>query len=37
MANRMLEAVASLPQSTVKTAGWCSVLGGLALVWLIRG
>lgn len=37
LANRMLEAVASLPQATVKTAGWCSVLAGLALVWFVRG
>ena len=37
LAIRLLEAAASVPQRTLRTAGWSSVLMGLALVWLIRG
>ena len=37
LAARLLEAAASVPQSTLRIAGWCSVLAGLGLVWLIRG
>lgn len=37
LARRLLEAAATVPQTTLRTAGWSSVLIGLALVWLIRG
>lgn len=37
LAHRMLEALASTPAKAIKTAGWCSVLAGLGLVWFIRG
>jgi len=37
LAVRLLQAVASVPENSVRTAGWGSVLIGLALVWLIRG
>ena len=37
LAIRLLEAAAAVPENTVRTAGWGSVLMGLALVWLIRG
>jgi uncharacterized protein YjeT (DUF2065 family) len=37
LAARLLEAAASVPQSSLRIAGWCSVLAGLGLVWLIRG
>jgi len=37
LAARLLEAAASVPQKSLRTAGWGSVLAGLALVWLIRG
>jgi uncharacterized protein YjeT (DUF2065 family) len=36
-AMRMLEAAASIPQNTLRIAGWSSVLIGLGLVWIIRG
>lgn len=36
-ADRLLKAAASVPQNSLRTAGWASVLIGLALVWLIRG
>jgi uncharacterized protein YjeT (DUF2065 family) len=37
LAMRMLEAAASVPPSTLRIAGWSSVLIGLGLVWIIRG
>jgi len=37
LASRLLEAAASVPQNTLRIAGWSSVLAGLALVWFIRG
>jgi uncharacterized protein YjeT (DUF2065 family) len=37
LAARLLEAAASVPQSSLRIAGWSSVLAGLGLVWLIRG
>lgn len=37
LAERLLEATAAVPASSVRIAGWGSVLIGLALVWLIRG
>lgn len=37
LATRLLEAAASVPQNSLRIAGWSSVLVGLALVWLIRG
>jgi hypothetical protein len=37
LAERLLEAASTVPQNTLRIAGWCSVLIGLALVWLIRG
>lgn len=37
LARRLLEAASAVPQTTLRTAGWSSVLIGLALVWLIRG
>jgi uncharacterized protein YjeT (DUF2065 family) len=37
MATRMLEAAATVPQNTLRIAGWSSVLIGLGLVWIIRG
>jgi len=37
LAVRLLEVAASASQSTLRTAGWGSVVMGLALVWLIRG
>jgi uncharacterized protein len=37
LAERLLEAVATVPQNAIRIAGWCSVLVGLVLVWLIRG
>jgi uncharacterized protein len=37
LATRLLEAAASVPQNTLRLAGWGSVLAGLALVWIIRG
>jgi hypothetical protein len=37
LAMRMLEAAASIPQNTLRIAGWSSVLIGLGLVWIIRG
>jgi uncharacterized protein YjeT (DUF2065 family) len=37
LAARLLEAAASVPQSTLRIAGWSSVVAGLGLVWLIRG
>jgi uncharacterized protein YjeT (DUF2065 family) len=37
LAMRMLEAAASVSQNALRIAGWCSVLLGLGLVWIIRG
>jgi uncharacterized protein YjeT (DUF2065 family) len=37
LAARLLEAAASVPQNSLRIAGWSSVLLGLGLVWLIRG
>ncbi|KAB2938730.1 MAG: DUF2065 domain-containing protein [Hyphomicrobium sp.] len=37
LATRLLEAAASVPQNSLRIAGWSSVLVGLVLVWLIRG
>jgi uncharacterized protein YjeT (DUF2065 family) len=37
LAERLLEAASTVPQSALRIAGWCSVLVGLVLVWLIRG
>ena len=37
LAARLLEAAASVPQGSLRIAGWSSVLVGLGLVWLIRG
>jgi len=37
LAARLLEAAASVPQKSLRAAGWGSVIAGLALVWLIRG
>jgi len=37
LAARLLEAAASVSQSSLRAAGWGSVLAGLILVWLIRG
>jgi uncharacterized protein YjeT (DUF2065 family) len=37
LAERFLQAAASVPQSTLRTAGWSAVAMGLVLVWLIRG
>ncbi|MFA5898987.1 MAG: DUF2065 domain-containing protein [Hyphomicrobium sp.] len=37
LAERLLQATTSVPASSVRMAGWGSVLLGLALVWLIRG
>jgi hypothetical protein len=36
-AERMLEAAASVPPSSLRTAGWVCVAAGLGLVWFIRG
>ncbi len=36
-AKRLMEAAASVPQSSLRLAGWTSVLIGLGLVWMIRG
>ncbi|MFN3624316.1 MAG: DUF2065 domain-containing protein [Hyphomicrobium sp.] len=36
-AERLMEAAASVPQSSLRLAGWTSVLIGLGLVWMIRG
>jgi uncharacterized protein len=36
-AARMLEAAASVPQSSLRNAGWTCVVAGLAIVWMIRG
>lgn len=37
LAARLLEAAATVPQNSLRIAGWSSVLLGLGLVWLIRG
>ncbi len=37
LAERLLEAASTVPQNAIRIAGWCSVLVGLVLVWLIRG
>jgi uncharacterized protein YjeT (DUF2065 family) len=37
LAERLMEAAASVPQSSLRLAGWTSVLIGLGLVWMIRG
>ncbi len=37
LAARLLEAAATVSQSSLRIAGWSSVLIGLGLVWLIRG
>lgn len=36
-AERLMEAAASVPQGSLRLAGWTSVLIGLGLVWMIRG
>ena len=37
LAARLLEAASTVPQNSLRIAGWSSVLLGLGLVWLIRG
>jgi uncharacterized protein len=37
LAERLLEAASTVTQNALRIAGWCSVLVGLVLVWLIRG
>jgi uncharacterized protein len=37
LGERFLQAAATVPQSTLRAAGWSAVGVGLVLVWLIRG
>jgi uncharacterized protein len=37
LARRLLEAAAEAPESTLRLTGAATALGGLVVVWLVRG